>query len=285
MPIDLIASGGNDGRAVRTVDSGPVDYGAVFAASTLARGLINKTRSEAQPPMRRLPSLINRSRWFVLSPPGLFSVLGFLAVTSPAVIAGADDPKAVDAVKLADIAQSKPIVTPITIAGRSLTDTIHETRSDNRYVRLRAVRSLRPFGNAAAKALAGLLSHDDDAVRYLAAEAIGDLTKQTMQSALATLRKMATNDDSLSVQMAAAYAMCQAGEVDEFLPILNKRLTYPERGMVCSAAMLIGKIGPDAKGSIETLQDVYKNNQPKTPGDYHKGGAAKNALRKLGAIQ
>lgn len=235
--------------------------------------------------MTRLPSLIQTKRRFAEAPIRLLALVGCLSIFMPGSITRAEDRLSDDAAELADVNQTTSSAMPKTIAGRSLTETVNETRSQNRFARLRAIRSLRPFGDPAAKALTELLSHEDTAARYLAAEAIGDLTPPAMKPALESLRKMARQDDSKAVQMAAAYAMCQAGEVDDFLPILLDRLNHPDRGMVCSAAMLIGQIGPRASAAIETLEQVFEDNKPKSPGDYHKGGAAKNALRKLGAIQ
>ena len=61
-------------------------------------------------------------------------------------------------------------------------------------------------------------------------------------------------------------------------------LDDPERGMACTAAYLIGEIGPDAKEAEASLQRTYEKNQPgQSEGDYHLGGAAQNALRKVRA--
>jgi hypothetical protein len=59
-------------------------------------------------------------------------------------------------------------------------------------------------------------------------------------------------------------------------------LQYPERGMACTAAFLIGELGADAKEAEPALRRMYEQNKPgQKQGDYHRGGAAMNALRKI----
>ena len=72
----------------------------------------------------------------------------------------------------------------------------------------------------------------------------------------------------------------------EDLPLLVETLAYPERGTACSAAELIGRIGPDAAAAIAPLEAAYSKHRPGAKGgDYHIGGAALNALRKLRPTQ
>lgn len=171
---------------------------------------------------------------------------------------------------------------PGTIAGRTVDDYAAELNSEHRVVRLRAVRSLAAFGTAAGAALGGALTHDDAAVRYLAAENLGGIGGKPLQNATSQLKKLANDETSLAVRLAACYALCRGGLIDEHLPLLMETLRYPERGMVCSAAELIGNIGPSAAAAIDTLEEVHQKNRPGvTGGDYHIGGATMNALRKI----
>ena len=63
-----------------------------------------------------------------------------------------------------------------------------------------------------------------------------------------------------------------------------KTLDYPERGMACASAFLIGQIGPPAIEATAALEKTLDANRPGTQGgDYHLGGEAINALRKLKA--
>jgi HEAT repeat protein len=171
---------------------------------------------------------------------------------------------------------------PRTIAGQTIDDYAAKLKDENRIVRLRAVRSLGAFGVAAGDALRESLDHSDAAVRYLAAENLGRIGGKPLEQAKARLTELAEDETSLAVRLAASYALCRAGLVDQHLPLLIETLRYPERGTACSAAELIGNIGPSAAAAIKTLEVVHEKNRPGTKGgDYHVGGATMNALRKL----
>lgn len=171
------------------------------------------------------------------------------------------------------------------VAGRSLADFAGELNHDDRTTRLQAIRSLAPFGTPAAVHFATCLDHEDPAMRYLAAVGLGDLGMSSAEDSIDQLKKIASDDSMQSVRMSACYALCQAGQMDDYLPKLGKYIDYPERGMACCAALLIGKLGAEAKSIAPVLQAAYDANAPGGSGDYHVGGAAKNALRKLGVIQ
>ena len=171
---------------------------------------------------------------------------------------------------------------PRAIAGRSIEDYAAELNDENRVVRLRAVRSLGAFGAAAGDTLRGALTHEDAAVRYIAAEHLGRIGGKPLEQAKPQLTKLASDKSSLAVQLAASFALCRAGLVDEHLPLLINTLRYPERGTACSAAELIGNIGPPAAAATKPLQELHEQNRFGVKGgDYHIGGAAMNALRKL----
>ncbi|MEM9703110.1 MAG: HEAT repeat domain-containing protein, partial [Planctomycetota bacterium] len=59
---------------------------------------------------------------------------------------------------------------PKLVAGRTLDGWAQDLSSESRIVRNRAVLSLRAFGAAAAPELVGALEHEDEAVRFWAAE-------------------------------------------------------------------------------------------------------------------
>jgi HEAT repeat protein len=172
--------------------------------------------------------------------------------------------------------------TPGAIAGQTIDDYAAKLDDANRVVRLRAVRSLGAFGAAAGDALRESLGHDDAAVRYIAAENLGRIGGKPLEQAKAPLTELAKDETSLAVRLAASFALCRAGLVDQHLPLLIETLRYPERGTVCSAAELIGNIGPSAAAAIKPLEVVHEKNRPGVKGgDYHIGGATMNALRKL----
>jgi hypothetical protein len=108
---------------------------------------------------------------------------------------------------------------------------------------------------------------------------LGQLRGDALDKATDELEKLVADKKSKSVQMAAAFALCRAGKVDKHLPLLIERLQYPERAMACSAAELIGALGPAAAPAISALEKARDDNQPGGDGDYHLGGAATAALR------
>lgn len=171
---------------------------------------------------------------------------------------------------------------PVTIAGRTVGQYAQMLDSDNRVVRLRAVKSLGAFGESAGETLTAALVHDDRAVAYTAAVHLGRIGGKPLQSAVEPLIRMVENKESLALRMASAFALCRAGQMDQRLKVLTDTLTYPDRGTVCSAAELIGMLGTDAAAAIEPLETTAAKNDPaKRNGDYHMGGAALNALRKI----
>ncbi|WP_165440625.1 HEAT repeat domain-containing protein [Rubripirellula amarantea] len=181
------------------------------------------------------------------------------------------------------------------VAGKTLSDLKEGINSEDRVVRTRSVKSIAAFAfrsddKAIGQALSDAMDHDDAAVRYIAMVSLGDITKapyvpQVISDATqAKLKTAVKNDPSNSVKMAASYALCQAGEVDEYLSVLLEDLDHPLRGVSCSAAELIGKIGPAAQAAKVKLSEVAANNDAKKKiGDYHRGGAAATALLKISA--
>lgn len=168
-----------------------------------------------------------------------------------------------------------------TVAGRSVEDYRAQLEDQDRVVRVRAARSLGAFGPVAAAALREGLDHPDPAVRYVVAVALGNLAGEPLELAEPKLDALAEADDSAAVRLAASYALCRAGHLEPHLPRLLAALESPARAVACSAAELIGQIGPDAAAAIGRLEEVLRGNRPGGSGDYHLGGAAQNALRKI----
>ena len=176
------------------------------------------------------------------------------------------------------------------VAGRTLDQYVQQLADSNRVVQIRAVRSLEPFGAAAADALRDGLDHSDPAIRYIAAAALGRLGGASLDDAVERLNELARDDSSDddssdAVQLAAAYALCESGRGEEYLELLIERLRHPSRAMACSAAEFLGALGQDAQAAVQPLREVSHANRPGGRGDYHVGGAAKNALRRIKAAQ
>lgn len=171
---------------------------------------------------------------------------------------------------------------PVLIAGRSIADYQQQLDDTNRIVRLRAAKSLGAFGVGAGEALTMALDNKDRAVVYTAAVHLGRIGGEPLKAATEKLTALADNKDSLALRMAGSFALCKAGKIDERLGVLTDTLSYPDRGTACSAAELIGMLGADAKAAIKPLQAASEKHKPGTKrGDYHIGGAANNALRKI----
>lgn len=170
------------------------------------------------------------------------------------------------------------------VAGKTAAEHTALLDSPQREVRLRAARSLARFGSEAAPELRKTLSHADPAMRYIAAESLGDIGGDSLQQSINQLSDIQQNDHMHSVRLAASYALCRAGKLDRPLQFMIKTLDYPERGMACASAFLIGQIGPPAIEATAALEKTLDANRPGTKGgDYHLGGEAINALRKLKA--
>ena len=170
------------------------------------------------------------------------------------------------------------------VAGKTAAEYTALLNSPQREVRLRAARSLARFGDQTAPQLRKTLSHSDPAMRYIAAEALGDLGGDSLLESIDQLTELQQNDEMHSVRLAASYALCRAGKLDRPLQFMIKTLDYPERGMACASAFLIGQIGPSAIEAKAALEKTLDANRPGTKGgDYHLGGEAINALRKLEA--
>lgn len=162
------------------------------------------------------------------------------------------------------------------IAGRNLKEWKAELLANDPTRARRAAESLGQFGPLASACYEQMLTHDDPAIRFLGARHLGD--HQTPNSAMPRLRKM-MEDDTRSVRIATAYALFRLSREPQWLTELETFLFVPDRGAVCTAAELLGRIGPPAHSLLEKMQEerAHQNNG----GDYHKRGALDNAIRKI----
>lgn len=187
---------------------------------------------------------LNPPKWF------FFAVILHLALSSSSAVRAAD-----------------------VVAGRSLTNWTAELQSSSPVVRRRAVLSLAAFGKSAVPVLTQALIHDDPVVRYWAASALGDLGDEA-KSAIEPLRKM-QGEKPIGVRIAAAYALCRIGQVEEGLPTLLEGLKDETRGVWNSSADFLARIGPPAKAAIPTLEAEGKR------GADHIADICNEALRRI----
>ena len=163
------------------------------------------------------------------------------------------------------------------VAGRTLKEWSSELKSPTPVVRRRAVLSIGAFGKSAVPVLIQALSHDDDVVRYWAASELGDLGGDA-KSAAEPLQKM-LGEKSIGVRIAAAYALCRVGLVDEGLPTLLEGVKHKERGVWNASADFLARIGPTAKDAVETLEAEGKR------GDDHIADICNEALRRIRGVE
>ena len=167
------------------------------------------------------------------------------------------------------------------VAGKTMVEWKADLSSSNEIIRLRAVKSLGPFGTDAITILNDCLSDESDAVQYWAADHLGTIGAEVAESknragVIESLRRIIKSSPDKAVSMAAAYAHFKIDSSAEHLELIIRRLSHRERGMACSAAEFLGKIGPPAKAALPELQSKYKDH-----GDYHVRGASLNAIRKI----
>ena len=174
---------------------------------------------------------------------------------------------------------------PKKVAGRTLAEFTAELESPNVFVRLRAAKSLRAFGKSAVPALSKALQDKNNGVQYWAASHLGDIGSAPKE-AVAILRKLEAGKHPATA-MAAAYALCRIEKPKDHIKLLIGRLDYPERGMACSAAEFLGRLGQDGRPAVPALEAAYHRHNKK-PGeankgntDYHICGASQNALRQI----
>ncbi len=162
------------------------------------------------------------------------------------------------------------------VAGRSLADWVTELQSSSPVVRRRAVLSIGAFGKTAVPVLTQALAHEDAVVRYWAASELGDLGDDA-QPAIESLRRL-HGEKSIEVRIAAAFALCRIGQVEEGLPTLLEGLKHSERGVWNSAADFLARIGPSAKAAIPTLEEEGKR------GADHIADICNEALRRIRGV-
>lgn len=162
------------------------------------------------------------------------------------------------------------------VAGRSLAEWTAELQTSSPVARRRGVLSIGAFGKSAVPVLTKALAHEDAVVRYWAASELGDLGDDA-QPAIEALRQL-HGEKAIGVRIAAAYALCRVGQVEEALPTLLEGLKHSERGVWNSSADFLARIGPPAKAAIPTLEAEGKR------GADHIADICNEALRRIRGV-
>lgn len=100
------------------------------------------------------------------------------------------------------------------------------------------------------------LKDDDAAVRYWAAIGLGNLGDDARSAANVLTSALA--DQSASVRIAAARALCKMGLEEKALPVLTKELKDGAQWTRLSAAIVLGEIGEQARPVIPALKEAMK---------------------------
>ena len=118
--------------------------------------------------------------------------------------------------------------------------------------------SAKLVGNSRQRQCVERLANSDSGVRYWAIMALMQFG-QLEPSSIAAL-KAALVDDSPSVQINAAEALCRAGEYPEAVATLEKWLEDERPWLVLQAARSVQLIGEDARPLIPVMYKVLENN-------------------------
>ncbi|MEX0938616.1 MAG: HEAT repeat domain-containing protein [Pirellulales bacterium] len=169
--------------------------------------------------------------------------------------------------------QPREAAEPQRVAGRTLAEWTAELRDPGEIVRLRAVRTINHFGAESVPALTRMLRDHETSVRYCAAIGLGDIGEDARPAKAQLTERL--RDPLESVRLASAFALARLGELETALPVLTAGLAHADRAMACSAAELLGRIGPPAAGALPALEDARQHS------DIHVKGAALNAVRAI----
>jgi uncharacterized sulfatase len=105
------------------------------------------------------------------------------------------------------------------------------------------------------------LKDADAAVRYWGATGLGNLGEAARPAA--ALLSAATRDASASVRIAAAQALAALGEAGEALPVLTGELKSPQEWARLSAAIVLDRIGEQARPATAALREALKDRKNK----------------------
>ena len=101
----------------------------------------------------------------------------------------------------------------------------------------------------------------DPAVRYWAFIGIGNLGTRALSAEKIT--RSALKDESPSVKIAAARALCHMNHPEEALPVLVQQLSSQHEWVRLNAAIVLDEIDEQARPVIKDLQAALKDKQNK----------------------
>jgi len=127
--------------------------------------------------------------------------------------------------------------------------------------RLGRIAALASEGKQALPELIAAMDDEDAAIRYWGATGIGNIG----DDAIAAQRKMvaALEDESISVKVAAARALCFMGSPKKALPVLVEALRGEDTWGRLQAAIVLDSIGEDARPAEGALKEALSDQPSK----------------------
>jgi hypothetical protein len=122
--------------------------------------------------------------------------------------------------------------------------------------RIRDTASLTLEGPEALAKLVEAMDDPDAAVRYWSAIGIGNLGPRAKSAA--GLMRSALEDESPSVRIAAARALCRMGHSAEAVPLLARELTDGGQWVRLSAAIVLDEIDADAAPVLDVMKQALE---------------------------
>jgi len=166
---------------------------------------------------------------------------------------------------------------PQRVAARLLADWAADLKNGDEQERLKAVRTLPVFGRHAADALQDALSDPSPAVRYAAAEAVGNLRLASPERLEELLE-----DEHVAVRTAAAYARLRHGTHERAFVQLISAVTYNNRTLPLAAIDFLEKLGLEGDLNERQRQEaVMAMDRRINDQDSHIAKAANRSIRSL----
>tara|TARA_B100000686_G_scaffold111567_1_gene118969 strand:+ start:39 stop:911 length:873 start_codon:yes stop_codon:yes gene_type:complete len=144
---------------------------------------------------------------------------------------------------------------------RSRYNILRQPGGDRLVEQLRRTASLSLQGSEVLPQLIQQTKAKDAAVRYWAFIGIGNLASQAKTAQQVT--QSALKDESPSVRIAAARALCHMNQPEQALPVLVEQLKSKREWVRLNAAIVLDEIDEQARPTIEALQVARKDKQNK----------------------
>ena len=131
---------------------------------------------------------------------------------------------------------------------------LRQTAGDSLNRDLRDVANLASGGKDSLNQLIKAMKHTDAAVRYWGAAGIGNIAKDALYAETSMVK--ALKDESVSVRVAAARALCLMNKPDKALPVLTAALSGEHQWGRLQAAIVLDGIGEQARPAEEALENA-----------------------------